>query len=280
MPQSQATSAELPPAISKHKRQNISTDSVSLWASLRTEVWISCSAASALHRQNGQKQAARLIVKIIPLKNVSEKVQPDRLLWLKCAFKSVPVYRCSGLFSQTSSASTQECSQPEYGMVCDPRDGSKAPFCFSTIWYSVCWGGNLPLWTRGTGTGAFGISDRVKLHVDILRFLKETHSKFLPWVTIKWSEITSHISNNTASCYYHNKRRDNFLSILHLSGIKKKHEIFWNVIHVNETKLTANVKQITHSIQTSLPDQIFCEAPVPSTSLTQYIWGILFSFCL
>lgn len=187
-------------------------------------------------------------------------------------------------------------------MVCDPRDGSKAPFCFSTIWYSVCWGGNLPLWTRGTGTGAFGISYRVKLHVDILRFLKETHSKFLPWVTIKWSEITSHISNNTASCYSHNKRRDNCLtnvfcrpfswllqgtdqcqqdlSILHLSGIKKKHEIFWNLIHVNETKLTANVKQITHSIQTSLPDQIFCEAPVPSTSSTQYIWGIIFSFCL
>lgn len=88
-------------------------------------------------------------------------------------------------------------------MVCDPWEGSVAPFCFSTIWYSARWGGNLPLSNRGTGTEAFSISNRVRL--DILCFLKETPppKKFLLWITltIKSSEMSCLFLNNAAcSC--------------------------------------------------------------------------------
>lgn len=64
-------------------------------------------------------------------------------------------------------------------MVCGPWDGSVAPFCFSTIWYSARWGGNLPLWTRGAGTEAFGVSYRVRLAA--LCFLKGGTEKKPPW---------------------------------------------------------------------------------------------------
>lgn len=67
MPQSQA---ELPPAISKHKRQNISTDG----ARVQPEDYsLDFLLRWTLHKWNGQKRAARLILKIIPLKTSAKR---------------------------------------------------------------------------------------------------------------------------------------------------------------------------------------------------------------
>lgn len=84
-------------------------------------------------------------------------------------------------------------------MVCDPQDGSMAPFCFSTIWYSARWGGNLPLWTRGTGTEAFGITYRVRFYVFLKRHIKK--SPALSHFDYKIEEMYCLFANNAVcSC--------------------------------------------------------------------------------
>lgn len=98
-------------------------------------------------------------------------------------------------------------------MVCDPWEGPVAPFCFSTIWYSARWGGNLPLSNRGTGTEAFGISNRVRL--DILCFLKETPPKKIPALNhfdnkIIWDELP--LPEQCCMFLLWNKRLDNCLT--------------------------------------------------------------------
>lgn len=137
-------------------------------------------------------------------------------------------------------------------MVCDPWDGSKAPFCFSTIWYSACWGGNLPLWTRGRGKEAFGFSDRVTLHLHAFRSLKETpalsHFDYkMIWKSPSYVKQYCVLLLPKWFC-------KPFSWLLQGNDYCQQD---LNILNQIKQKLLLKLRQSPFSIQMSLPDQIF-----------------------
>lgn len=185
---SQTKSADLPPAISRRKHQNISAHTLSAYVSPRAARQTAvCLAATPKCKPN---KIIRHKTNFVCTLLVKEKRTRTRAIY-------------EGFCSQTPSASTQAftarvLTRPQHGMR--PTRRLRGPFFFvsqpsDTLPAEV---ETYPLSNRGTRTEAFGISNRVRL--DVLCFLKEMREK-KESLTVKSSEVSCLFPNNPAcSC--------------------------------------------------------------------------------